>query len=123
MPNYLLLLYFNIHVPSDGEIWNFWLKAFNWLDLTKRKLWTCGITYASSMQFNNTFRSLLSHAELSINGSVKANCLSQDTTSMINVAHKDETKPVLAFEIALCDHADSCPNIGLIEGIIEYIAV
>ena len=37
----------------------------------------------------------------------------------------DEIKPVLTFEIALCDRAYSCTNIGLstfVGGIVEYIA-
>jgi len=39
----------------------------------------------SAIQFINAFRSLLSHAGVSI----KSNCLSQDTTSLLNVANTD----------------------------------
>jgi len=44
---------------------------------------------ATAIQFSNAFRSLLSHAGISIKYSIKSNCLSQDTTSLLNVANTD----------------------------------
>ena len=82
----------------------------------------------SAVQFSNAIRSLLSHAGLSITGSAKANCVPQDTTSLLNVVDTepdDDIVPFINFESALSDHPYSCTRIGLsvfVEGIIAYIA-
>ncbi|KAK2141891.1 hypothetical protein LSH36_1024g00012, partial [Paralvinella palmiformis] len=53
---------------------------------------------SSAIQFSNAFRSLLSHTGVSIQYSGKANCLSQDTTSLLNLDNTDDIKPFLTFE-------------------------
>ena len=80
----------------------------------------------SAVQFSNVFRSLLSHS--SITGSAKANCVSQDTTALLNVVDTEPDDDIVSFinfESALSDHPYSCTNTGLsvfVEGIIVYIA-
>ena len=82
----------------------------------------------SAVQFSNAFRSLLSHAGVSITGSAKANCVPQDTTSLLNVVDTEPDDDIVSFinfESALSDHPYSCTKIGLsvfVEGIIVYIA-
>ena len=80
----------------------------------------------SALHFGSAYRALLSHAGVSIAGTVKANCVSQDTTSLLNIkdTEPDEIVPSITFESALCDHTYSSFK-GLstfVEGILEYIA-
>ena len=81
----------------------------------------------SAMHFASAYRALLSHAGVSIAASAKANCVPQDTTSLLNVGvtESDQTVPSITFESALFDHTYSNIKDGLstfVEGILEYIA-
>ena len=74
----------------------------------------------SAMHFASAYRALLNHVGVSAAGAVKANCVPQDTTSLLN-----EIVPSITFESALCDHMHSSVKAGLstfVEGILTYVA-
>jgi hypothetical protein len=87
----------------------------------------------SALQFASAYRSLLSHTGV-ISVSSVANCIRQDTTSILNVSVSTVTSqessdiivsPGLNFEEALCDHTYTRSGTTLsefVDGVLEYIA-